>query len=280
MHGYFRNLALFILIAAASTFSAAAIGAQTSGRSPSSAASGAISPARPFKAGETLNYEGKISKIISGISVADLTMTVADGPTSGDYLIRASARSKGTLLSFFRYSFLYEFASNVDGSSFRIERTVRKTTERDRVRNGEAQFNYGEKLVTYVETDPKAPMSPPRRIASSIEEQTYDVVSGIYAMRMLPLEVGKKFVLAISDSGLVYEIPVTVTGRELEKTVIGKVWCFKVEPDVFGPNRMIENEGKMAIWITDDERRVPVRSVINASIGKIEIKLRSATNLK
>ncbi|MFN6962650.1 MAG: DUF3108 domain-containing protein [Pyrinomonadaceae bacterium] len=236
---------------------------------------------KPFKPGETLTYEGKLSKIIVS-SVAELTMKVESGspePDSG-YLIKASARSKGTLLSLFRYSFLYEFASDVDGSNFRIERTVRKTTEKDRVRSGEARFNYGERLVTYLETDPNEPMRPPRKIASAIGEQTLDVVSGVYALRLLPLEIGKKFVLTVSDSGLVYEVPIAVTGRELQKTILGRVWCYRVEPDVFGPNRMIENEGKMTIWITDDARRVPVRSVINASIGKIEIRLRAASNLR
>jgi hypothetical protein len=31
----------------------------------------------------------------------------------------------------------------------------------------------------------------------------------------------------------------------------------------------------MVIWITDDARRIPVRSQVNASIGKIEIKIQS-----
>ena len=120
----------------------------------------------------------------------------------------------------------------------------------------------------------------PRRIASGIEDQTQDVVSGIYALRLLPLAVGKQFDLTVSDSGLVYRVPVSVTGRELQRTAIGKVWCFKVEPDIFGHDRMIEGDGKMVIWITDDARRVPVRSVINTSVGKVDIRLKSATNLK
>jgi hypothetical protein len=236
-------------------------------------------PLRPFKVGETLNYEGKLSKFIT-TSVADLTMSVAPAMVDGDFLIKASAKSKGTLLSLFRFSFLYEFSSNVDGDQFRIEKTERRTTEKDRLRSGEADFNYSEKRVTYVEVDPKEPMKAPRRIASGIEDQTQDVVSGIYALRLLPLAVGKQFDLTVSDSGLVYQIPVKVTGRELQKTVFGKVWCFIVEPDIFGHERMIEGNGKMVIWITDDARRVPVRSVINTSVGKVDIRLKSATNLK
>lgn len=233
---------------------------------------------RPFFAGETLTYEAKLSKIISGIPVGDLTFTVENSDEPGKLMIRAEARSKGTLLKIAHYSFLYQYASNIDGRKFRIEHTDRKTTEKERVRNGVADFDYADRRVTYVETDPKEPMKPPRKIASDIEEQTQDVVSGVYALRMLPLAVGKKFDLTVSDSGLVYDVPVRVTARELQKTAIGRVWCYRVEPDIFGHGRMIEDKGTMAIWITDDARRIPVRSRIDIDFGKVEIRLKSVSN--
>jgi len=96
---------------------------------------------------------------------------------------------------------------------------------------------------------------------------------------MLPLAVGKTFDLNVSDSGLVYEIPVKVTAREQQKTIFGRIWCFRVEPDVFGPGRLIEKEGKMVIWIADNSGRVPVRGQIDTFV-KIDIRLKSASNLK
>lgn len=233
---------------------------------------------RPFSTGEVLNYEAKVSKIINGIPVGDLTFTVENGDDKGKLMIKAEARSKGTLLKIAHYSFLYQYASDIDSSRFRINRTDRKSTEKERVRTGVADFDYTDRRVTYVETDPKEPMKPPRKIASDIEDQTQDVVSGIYALRMLPLAVGKKFDLSVSDSGLVYDVPVRVTARELQKTAIGRVWCFRVEPDIFGPGHMIEDKGTMAIWITDDARRIPVRSRIDIDFGKVEIRLRSVSS--
>jgi len=73
---------------------------------------------------------------------------------------------------------------------------------------------------------------------------------------------------------LVYKIPVRVTARELQKSVLGKVWCYRLEPEVFGAGRLIEDEGSMILWITDDARRLPVRSQINAKIGRVEVKLK------
>lgn len=228
----------------------------------------------PFTVGETLTYEGKFSRIIRGIAVADLTFTVTNAPNNQDYLIKAEARSKGTLLKLFRFSFLQQIDSTIDKDDFRVLKTVKKDVQKERVRDSEAVFNYSDKRVTYVETDPKEPMRPPRKIASAIDEKTQDMISGIYNLRLLPLAVGKTFELTVSDSGLVYKVPVRVTAREQQKTVLGKVWCFRVEPEIFGENRLIEQKGSMIIWFTDDERRIPVRSQINSEVGKIEVKLK------
>jgi hypothetical protein len=229
---------------------------------------------KPFTVGEVLTYEGKVSKIIQGIAVADLTFTFTNAPDSDDYLIKTEARSKGSLLKLFRYSFLQEYQSTVDDQNFRVLKTQKNDVQKERVRVSEAVFDYADRQVTFSETNPKEPMRAPRKIASEIKGDVHDMVSGIYALRMMPLAVGKVFEISVSDSGLVYKVPVRVTAREVQRTVIGKVMCFRVEPEVFGINRLIEQEGHMIIWITDDARRIPVRSQIKSDIGKIEVKLK------
>lgn len=242
---------------------------------------GAIAAAPPFVIGETLTYEGKINKVLQGIAVADLTFTVAKAPESENYLVKAAAKSKGTLLKILRFSFLQEFDSTIGNRDFRILKTTKHDVQKDRVRNSEAVFDYRRQRVTYIETDPREPMQPPRTIASEIENNTtHDLISGLYSLRMMPLAVGESFEIAVSDSGLVYNIPVKVTARERQKSIFGNVWCFRVEPAVFGTGRMIEREGSMIVWITDDARRLPIRSQVNSPIGRIEIRLKTAKNLK
>lgn len=229
---------------------------------------------KPFTVGEVLTYEGKISKIIQGIAVADMTFSLTNAPDTNNYLIKTEAKSKGSLLRLFRYSFLQEYRSTVDNLNFRILKTEKNDVQKERIRISEAVFDYENKQVTFAETNPKEPMRPPRKIASEIKGEVHDMVSGIYALRLLPLAVGKVFEITVSDSGLVYKVPIRVTRREIQKTILGKVMCFRVEPEVFGVNRLIEQEGSMIIWITDDARRIPVRSQIKTDIGKIEVKLR------
>ncbi len=97
----------------------------------------------PFVDGETLTYEGKVSKnIIRGIAIADLTFTINQPAPDGDYTIKADARSKGTLIKLFRYSFLYQIDSTIGDTEFRANKTVKRDTQKDRVRDSEAVFDY------------------------------------------------------------------------------------------------------------------------------------------
>ena len=227
-----------------------------------------------YTAGESLTYEAKFSKIIKGIAIADLSFAVERASNNRDYLITSDAVTKGSLLKLFKQRFVQKYESIVDGENFSIRRTVKRDEQGDRVRESEALFDHAEKKVIYIETDPNDAARAPRQIASPIHNDTQDLITAIYTLRRLPLVVGKTFDLTVSDSGLVYKVPVRVTARELQKSILGKVWCFRIEPEVFGENRLIEQKGSMIIWITDDSRRLPVRSQINANIGRIEVKLK------
>lgn len=241
----------------------------------------AVPKSTSYKLGESLSYEGKFSKaVLRGIEIANLNFTVENAPNSKNYLIKSEAKSKGTLIKLFRFRFYQTIQSTVDGEKFQILKTVKHDQQDDRVRDSQAVFDYREKKVIYVETDPQDLARPPRKVAMPIEEDTQDLITGIYMLRSLPLAVGKTFEMNITDSGLVYKIPVRVTAREQQKSILGKTWCFRVEPEVFGTNRLIEKDGSMIIWITDDSRRIPVRSQINTTIGRIEVRLKQIQFIK
>jgi hypothetical protein len=175
---------------------------------------------------------------------------------------------------------LQQYESTIDAKALHILRTAKHDVQKQRIRDSEALFDYAEKRVTFIETDPNDLSRPPRKIASKIEDATHDMVSGVYAIRNMPLKVGQTIEMTISDTGLIYTVPVKVTARELQKSIFGKVWCFRIEPDIFGPGRLTGREGKMTIWLTDDARRLPIRSQINTEYGRVEVKLKTAAGLK
>lgn len=228
--------------------------------------------------GEKLSYEGKVNRFKLGLAIADLTFTVSKQNGTDNLLIRSEATSKGTMLKLFRYSFVQQYESIVDPATFRILKTTKHDVQKQRVRDSEAIFDYDQKRVTYVETDPKDTSRPPRRIASEITGRMNDMISAIYAARLHELAVGKSFELSVSDSGLVYRLPISVTKRERISAPDGRAWCLRLEPDVFGTGKLIERKGKMVIWVTDDERHTPIRADIDSEYGKVEVKLKSVVN--
>jgi len=225
-------------------------------------------------AGETLKYEGKLNWMAMSFAIADLNFSASESPDSSGLMIKAEATSKGTLTSLLHFSFLQQINSNVDLAGFRAAKTEKHDVQKERVRDSQALFDYAQKRVTYVETDPKDTMRAPRRIASDISDPSYDLVSAIYYIRLQDLAVGKTFAVEVSDSGLVYNVPVTVTAREKQSSPFGKVMCWRVEPDIFGPGKLIDGGGKMVIWMTADSRHIPVAAKVNARVGTINIKLK------
>lgn len=225
--------------------------------------------------GENLRYEGKIDKILRGITIADLTFSAEAAPGPPEIVIKSTAISKGTLLKLFRFSFLQDYESVLEIDRFRILKTKKHDVQKQRVRDSEAIFNYRDRIVTFSETDPKDSMRPPRRIASEISDQMYDMISAIYAVRLMPLAVGTRVELSVSDSGLVFKVPFVVAARETQSTILGKISTFRIEPEIFGPGRLIEQKGKMTIWMTEDDRHIPVRAQLQTDFGKVNIRLKT-----
>lgn len=233
----------------------------------------------PYVEGESLTYEGKYKRFGFSFSIAELNFTVKKVPDTDHFNITSVARSKGTLTKLFNFKFFQKYESTVDTARFQILKTTKRDEQSKRIRESEADFDYKEKRVIYIETDPNDSSRPPRRVASAIDFKTQDVVSAVYMLRSEKLAVGKTFTYKVSDSGLVYDVPIKITGREKVKSILGKKWCWRIEPEVFGKGRFIEQKGKLTIWVTDDEKKIPLRANLNTKLGKVKISLKRATNL-
>lgn len=247
-------------------------------------AGGATASGEPFKVGENLTYEVSFSRLVlRGIDVADMSFSVAadDENNKNNLVLKAQAVSKGGLLKLVSYSFLQKFDCTVQtGNEFKVLRTVRYDEQDKRIRNGKADFDYAGQKLTYREIDPNNPLAPPRMIVSTLDGAAQDLISAVYYLRRQPLAVGKDLTVRLSDSGVIYQVPIKITARERVNTVIGKVWTLRLEPQIFGDKRPLAGNGKLTVWLTDDQRHLPVRTQIQAKIGKIEIKLKRAENLQ
>ncbi len=164
----------------------------------------------------------------------------------------AEVTSKGFFARLFNLKFRESVESIVEPDTFTIKKTTILDEQGKRVRHTESTFDQGK--MTWTLRDPNNPASEPRSATAEFSgDQLQDVLSAIYFIRTQPLEVGKGFDVFIGDGGRVYTTPVKVIEKKRMKTVLGRVDAFRVNAELFGPERLIDREkGEFSIWITDD----------------------------
>lgn len=248
--------------------------------------------AMPFTPSEQLVYEGEFSKfLLRGIDIAELKFTAyrpntvasSDGAAglsaiaSQPLLLTTDIESKGFFRKLFGINFRYHVESQVEPNNFYALRTDKVDEQGKRVRTSEAVFDHGANKVEYTERDPNNTGQPPRVITAALSGPTQDIVSAIYFLRTQPLTPGQTFNIAVSDSGRVFQVPARVFAEAKPiKSVLGKVPVVRVEAELFGPGRPIQDgKGKLSIWVTSDERHIPVKARLSHDIGQLDITLKS-----
>lgn len=113
--------------------------------------------------------------------------------------------------------------------------------------------------------------------AGAIPENIQDVLTALYYMRTIDIQAGKEYFFEAHSGDLSWPLVVKVLRKEKKKTKAGKFNCFVVEPLVRKQAGIINAEGKMQVWITDDAEKIPVYlkskisiGAVNASLEKIE----------
>ena len=69
-----------------------------------------------------------------------------------------------------------------------------------------------------------------------------------------------------------YELDVKFRGKQTIEVESGIFNCLVIEP-LAKEGGLFKNEGKVYVWLTDDERRVPVRVSSKIPIGTVESEL-------
>ena len=103
---------------------------------------------------------------------------------------------------------------------------------------------------------------------------SYDVLSAFYFVRTLPLRDGDEYLLESHTDRKNYPIQVTVHRRERVTVPAGTFDCVVVEPTLRSGD-FFKNEGSLIIWLTDDERRIPVQMRSKIPVGSIDVELES-----
>jgi len=106
-----------------------------------------------------------------------------------------------------------------------------------------------------------------------IPSNVLDVLSSLYYIRSMPLEVGKSFTIDVHSGDKTWPLLVNVKKLEKIKVKAGKFLCYRVEPVLREPGIFISKGKKMEVWMTADARHMPVLMRSEIFIGHVSAEL-------
>jgi len=91
-------------------------------------------------------------------------------------------------------------------------------------------------------------------------------------VRTLGLKPGEKVTMPVCDNGKSFKLQFQAGAIETVKTANGTVQALKIVPTVIGAGPSLGRG--VAIWLSNDARRVPVRIESELAVGRFVLALR------
>jgi Protein of unknown function (DUF3108) len=105
----------------------------------------------------------------------------------------------------------------------------------------------------------------------------HDLLSAFYAFRRMELHAKGVSTLNILDNRKFYRgVEIRYLRKERITVPAGTFDCVVIEPKVHA-EALFKAKGSLYVWLTDDERRLPVRMESRISLGRIRCELLRAT---
>jgi hypothetical protein len=218
----------------------------------------------PFGQGEKLVFSVQYGLVTAGEASLEVrNLATLEGRPC--YRIVSDARTNDFFSKFYTVRDRYEsYMDTTELYSLRYEKHIREGKfKRDEV----VDFDQTRHRAKY--KDKVVPI-PPR---------SQDVLSALYYVRTLPLEVGQSISLANHTDGKNYPLVIKVHGRERVKVDAGEFDCVVVEPILRGPG-VFTQKGRLTVWLTDDRRRIPVLVKSKVIIGHVAAILKEYETAK
>ncbi|MBK5276807.1 MAG: DUF3108 domain-containing protein [Desulfuromonadales bacterium] len=220
-------------------------------------------PLMAFPIPERLEFDVSYTGITAGRVVQEVTQI-------GDEVhIVSTARSADWLKLFFPVDDRIESVLVAGAPSFSV---CSPKHYKERIREGWTRFHKEavfdqEKKEVYTRDFLKKSES-----TQTITSQTYDTLSSFFFFRSMPLQVGKSYFIEIFDCKKLWNTEVQVVRREEIETPLGKFKTVMIKP-IMKFEGIFARTGDMFIWLTDDDRRIPVQMKSKVKIGSITATL-------
>ena len=218
--------------------------------------------AESFNIPEKFEYELTWTGVKAGTATLEITRT------GNDIKIVSTAQSANWVSVFYTVDDRVETLLTKKSSLMFVGEPV---NYRLRIREGrhrrdkEVIFNSGNK-VTYIDhiNNEKQNFDVPSLI--------FDPLSSFYYLRTLKLVVGEPVYVTMFDSKKVWNVEVQVLRKEKVTLPTGTVDTILIKP-LMKSEGIFYKKGDIYIWLTDDEKRIPVKLQTKVAIGSINALL-------
>ena len=222
----------------------------------------------PFRTGETLTYDVSWSTFLVAGTVVTTVKEKKQSFDSTAYYMVAEARPTALLSSI--YSLYYKLDTLLDASTLLSQRGSLYTEEGKRHSLKTTLFDRKARRA-FFEYQSTTTVKADFPIAAS----TLDALSAIYVLRTIPLNGGAHLTMPVTDDGVKYTMTIDVVGPERVKTPLGETSAWKLVPVVADENGDAAGRN-MAIWISNDARRYPLKMQAELPLGTFVLSLREA----
>jgi len=216
--------------------------------------------ALPFRPGERITLNVSWSDTVAA---ATLTLNVVDREVAGGVsclALRGEVKPSAVIGKL--YPVYYKAESLLEETTLLPQRASMYNREQSRVRRKYTHFDRraGRVYYTYqTRSLQKKDFPADRRVT--------DLLSWLYVLRSQPLREGWTDPVQVTDNGRLFTLRCQVTRSAPVKTELGELPVWRLVPRV-------ENAGgqkmprRMVLWMSGDERRLPLRFEVDLPVGK------------
>ncbi|GAB4335762.1 MAG: DUF3108 domain-containing protein [Calditrichia bacterium] len=228
---------------------------------------------RAFTVGEKLHFVVRYGFIHAGTARMEVKelFSYQNRPV---YRITSSARSNGTFDHIFKVRdsvetwldaeglFSWKFVKKLREGGYKFDLNVDYLQEQGLARVHTIRY----------ESDEPLRIRNQDSLTIKVPYGVLDILSSFYFVRTQRLRPGMPIYITNHDNKKVYDLKVLVQKRETINTRAGKFRCIVVQPMLKG-EAIFKQKGKLWVWLTDDEYKIPIQMKSAVFIGNITTEL-------
>jgi hypothetical protein len=222
----------------------------------------------PFHVGETLTYDVSWSMYVTAGTLVATVQEKKPSFNSTAYYIVAEARPTPVLSKL--YSLYYKLDTLLDVYTLLPQRGSIYSEEGNRHRYRLTRFDRAAQRA-FFEYQTGSTIKSDYAVSPYVQ----DALSALYVLRAIPLKSGDRMTMPVSDNGKLYRIQIEVGALEKVKTPLGEISSWRLKPTIVDAKGQSQGRN-MAIWVSDDARRLPVKYQAEVAVGSFNLTLREA----